>query len=405
MRIIHTSDWHLGQNFYTKTRGPEHRAFLNWLLEVVVEHKVDAIVVAGDIFDTGSPPSYAREIYNHFIVQLQSTGCRLIILAGNHDAVSTLNESRELLACLNTQVIARAAQEPGQYAQVINQKDGTPGAILCPIPFLRPRDIQRSQPGLDEHEKQQSLMTAISEHYQQCYQAAVQLRGAQNLPIIATGHLTTVGATTSDAVRDIYIGSLDAFPADAFPPADYIALGHIHRPQKVGGYEHIRYSGSPIALSFDETNRIKSVFLVTFEAGKLASVEPLEIPVTQRLVTLKGSMTEISQQLEQWRDAPPDSKIWLDIEVSTDEYLNDMQRQIQDLAASLPVEILLIRRSRAQREHFMANPLKETLSELSPQDVFERRLGLETLDDEHAARLRKLFTQTLSSLHEEPESP
>ncbi len=405
MRIIHTSDWHLGQNFYTKTRAPEHRAFLNWLLDVVVEHNVDAIIVAGDIFDTGSPPSYAREIYNHFIVQLQSTGCQLIILAGNHDAVSTLNESRELLACLNTQVIARAAQEPGQYAQVINQKDGTPGAILCPIPFLRPRDIQRSQSGLDGHEKQQSLMTAISEHYQQCYQAAVQLRGTQNLPIIATGHLTTVGATTSDAVRDIYIGSLDAFPADAFPPADYIALGHIHRPQKVGGCEHIRYSGSPVALSFDETTRIKSVFLVTFEAGKLASVEPLEVPVTQQLVTLKGSMTEISQQLEQWRDAPPDSKIWLDIEVSTDEYLNDMQRHIQDLAANLPVEILLIRRSRAQRERFMANPLKETLSELSPQDVFERRLSQETLDDEHAARLRKLFAQTLSSLHEESESP
>jgi len=405
MRIIHTSDWHLGQNFYTKTRGPEHRAFLNWLLKVVVEHQVDAIIVAGDIFDTGSPPSYAREIYNHFVVQLQSTGCQLIILAGNHDAVSTLNESRELLACLNTQVIARAAQEPGQYAWMINQKDGNPGAILCPVPFLRPRDIQRSQSGLDGYEKQQSLMNAISEHYQQCYEAAVQLRGTQNLPIIATGHLTTVGATTSDAVRDIYIGSLDAFPADAFPPADYIALGHIHRPQKVAGCEHIRYSGSPIALSFDETNRIKSVFLVTFTAGKLASVEPLEVPVTQQLVTLKGSMAEISQQLEQWQDTSPETKVWLDIEVSTDEYLNDMQRHIQDLAASLPVEILLIRRSRAQRERFMANPLKETLSELSAEDVFERRLGLETLDDEHAARLRKLFTQTLSSLHEEQESP
>ncbi|MCS3432370.1 exonuclease subunit SbcD [Klebsiella sp. BIGb0407] len=405
MRIIHTSDWHLGQNFYTKTRGPEHRAFLNWLLEAVIEHQVDAVIVAGDIFDTGSPPSYAREIYNHFIVQLQSTGCQLIILAGNHDAVSTLNESRELLACLNTQVIARAAQETDQQAWLINKKNGQPGAILCPIPFLRPRDIQRSQSGLDGYEKQQSLMTAISEHYQQCYQAAVQLRGTQSLPIIATGHLTTVGATTSDAVRDIYIGSLDAFPADAFPPADYIALGHIHRPQKVAGCEHIRYSGSPVALSFDETNRAKSVFLVTFSDGKLASVEPLEVPVTQKLVTLKGSLTEINQQLEQFRDISPDNKIWLDIEVSTDEYLNDMQRQIQDLAASLPVEILLIRRSRAQRERFMANPHKETLSELSPEDVFERRLDQESLDEENATRLRTLFTQTLSSLHEEQELP
>lgn len=403
MRIIHTSDWHLGQNFYTKTRAPEHQAFLKWLLDIVIKHEVDAIIVAGDIFDTGSPPSYAREIYNHFVVQLQATGCQLIILAGNHDAVSTLNESRELLACLNTQVIARAAQCPDQQAWVMNKKDGRPGAILCPIPFLRPRDIQRSQSGLDGHEKQHALMTAIREHYQQCYDAAVQLRGTQNLPIIATGHLTTVGATTSDAVRDIYIGSLDAFPAQYFPPADYIALGHIHRPQKVGGCEHIRYSGSPIALSFDETHRAKSVFLVSFDADKLPHIETLEVPVTQQLVTLKGSLMDISQQLEQWRHSPSETKVWLDIEVTTDEYLNDMQRQIQDLAASLPVEILLIRRSRVQRERMMANPLKETLSELSATEVFERRLSQETLSDEHADRLRTLFTQTLSSLYEEQE--
>lgn len=403
MRILHTSDWHLGQNFYTKTRGPEHRAFLDWLLQTATEHEVDAIVVAGDIFDTGSPPSYAREIYNNFIVALQPTGCQLIILAGNHDAVSTLNESRELLACLNTQVIARAVQESDQQARIIPQKNGAPGAILCPIPYLRPRDIQLSQAGLDGHEKQHALMDAIREHYQHCYEAALRLRGSRTLPIIATGHLTTVGASTSDAVRDIYIGSLDAFPADAFPPADYIALGHIHRPQCVAGMEHIRYSGSPIALSFDELNRPKSVFLVSFTDGKLESVVPLEVPVTQQLMTIKGSLSHIAEQLERWRHAPSDNKVWLDIEVSTDEYLSDIHRQIQALAADLPVEILLIRRSRAARERAITIEAKETLSELSPEEVFERRLSLESLDDEYAARLRTCYAQTLSSLHDETE--
>lgn len=405
MRIIHTSDWHLGQNFYTKTRGPEHRAFLDWLLRTVTEYDVDAIIVAGDIFDTGSPPSYAREIYNNFIVALQPTGCQLIILAGNHDAVSTLNESRELLACLNTQVIARAVQDTDQQARVIPRKNGAPGAILCPIPFLRPRDIQLSQAGLDGHEKQHALMNAIREHYQQCYDAALRLRGTQTLPIIATGHLTTVGASTSDAVRDIYIGSLDAFPAEAFPPADYIALGHIHRPQKVAGLEHIRYSGSPIALSFDEINRAKSVFLVSFTAGELESVTPLDVPVTQPLMTIKGSLSQIAEQLERWRNAPPDQKVWLDIEVSTDEYLTDIHRQIQELATDLPVDILLIRRSRAARERVMTTEAKETLSELTPEEVFERRLSLESLDDEHAARLRTCYAQTLSSLHDEADHP
>ena len=101
MRILHTSDWHLGQNFYSKSRAAEHQAFLDWLLETAQSHQVDAIIVAGDIFDTGSPPSYARELYNRFVVNLQQTGCHLVVLAGNHDSVATLNESRDILAFLN----------------------------------------------------------------------------------------------------------------------------------------------------------------------------------------------------------------------------------------------------------------------------------------------------------------
>ncbi|MCT4704402.1 exonuclease subunit SbcD [Enterobacteriaceae bacterium H16N7] len=403
MRIIHTSDWHLGQNFYTKSRGPEHQAFLDWLLSTAVEQSVDAIIVAGDIFDTGSPPSYARELYNRFVVQLQATGCQLVVLAGNHDSVATLNESRELLACLNTSVIASARHDASQQTLLLKKKDGTPGAILCPIPFLRPRDIQSSQAGLSGHEKQRSLMEAISEHYQQCYAAAVSARGAQKLPIIATGHLTTVGVTKTDAVRDIYIGTLDAFPAQNFPPADYIALGHIHRAQLIGGTEHIRYSGSPISLSFDETGKAKSVYLVEFADSALHEVTALPVPVSQPLAVIKGSLGEIEKQLEQWRDAPAEPKVWLDIEIATDEYLHDSQRHIQQLTDSLPVEVVLLRRSREQRERVIARQHKETLSELTVEEVFERRLAQEETTEERGQRLRMLFAQTVSSLHDAEE--
>ncbi len=98
MRILHTSDWHLGQNFYSKSREAEHQAFLDWLLETAQTHQVDAIIVAGDVFDTGSPPSYARTLYNRFVVNLQQTGCHLVVLAGNHDSVATLNESCDIMA-------------------------------------------------------------------------------------------------------------------------------------------------------------------------------------------------------------------------------------------------------------------------------------------------------------------
>src|SRR5471032_1272634 len=118
MRILHTSDWHLGQHFIGKTRQTEHQAFIGWLIEQINLHAVDAVIVAGDIFDTGAPPSYARELYNHFVVELQPTGCQLIVLAGNHDSVATLNESRELLSCLNTQVIATVGEDLSQQILV-----------------------------------------------------------------------------------------------------------------------------------------------------------------------------------------------------------------------------------------------------------------------------------------------
>lgn len=397
MRIIHTSDWHLGQNFYSKSRAAEHSAFLDWLLTSAQAHEVDAIIVAGDIFDTGSPPSYARELYNRFVVQLQQTGCQLVVLAGNHDSVATLNESRDILAFLKTTVVASAGHAPF----ILPQRDGTPGAIFCPVPFLRPRELVTSQAGHSGGEKQQLLLNAISDYYQQQYEAACALRGDRPLPIVASGHLTTVGASKSDAVRDIYIGTLEAFPASHFPPVDYVALGHIHRAQKIGGSDHIRYSGSPIALSFDETGKSKSVNLVTFSDRHLAEVLPLTVPVTQPLAVLKGDFSSISEQLTQWRDAPQEPVVWLDIEITSDEYLHDIQRKIQAQTEDLPVEVLLVRRSRAQRERILAGERRETLSELQVEEVFERRLAQETLEEAQRLRLTQLFNETLHSLNGE----
>lgn len=402
MRIIHTADWHLGQFFYSKSRAAEHQQFLDWLLAAIVQHQVDALIVAGDLFDTGSPPSYARELFNRFVVALQPSGCQLIVLAGNHDSVATLNESRELLACLNTRVITSATPGGEQQVLMLQQRDGTPGALLCAIPYLRPRDILRSQAGQSGRDKQLSLLQAIEQHYQHCYAAAVAQREAMGstLPIIATGHLTTVGVSKSDSVRDIYIGTLDAFPAQAFPPADYIALGHIHRAQRIADSDHIRYSGSPIALSFDELGREKSVFLLEFST-RLESVTPLVIPSFQPMQMLKGAMAEIEQQLTAFHTYEGDLPVWLDIEITTQEYLSDLQRRIEQLTDALPVEVLLVRRSRDQRQRSLARLENETLSELKVEEVFARRLALEEqLEDEQRAQLTQLFRSTLATLED-----
>lgn len=400
MRIIHTSDWHLGQHFFTKSRAAEHQAFLHWLIKQIEENQVDALIVAGDIFDTGSPPSYARELYNRFVVELQPTGCQLVVLGGNHDSVSTLNESRGLLSYLNTTVISCASSNLEQQIITLKNRQQQPAALLCAIPFLRPRDLVTSQAGESGGQKQLALQEAIAGHYQALYQRAVELRNELGLPlpIIATGHLTTVGVTTTDSVRDIYIGTLDAFPAQAFPPADYIALGHIHRAQQVAKTEHIRYSGSPIALSFDELSKEKSVYLVEFAQQTLASVTPLLIPQFQPMQLIKGDLQQIEQQLAKFADHQG-LPIWLDIEVATQDYLTDIQRRIQALAAELPVEVVLLRRSKEQRNNSIERQEKETLNELSVSDVFERRLALEPdLAEPRQQRMRQMFNQVVEEI-------
>lgn len=404
MRILHSSDWHLGQHFMGKTRQAEHQAFLAWLLEQVQAQQVDAVLVAGDIFDTGAPPSYARELYNHFIVQLRQTGAELLVLGGNHDSVAMLGESKTLLAQLNTRVIPGVCAEPEEQVLVLHRRDGQPGAVLCAIPFIRPRDVLFSQAGESAQTKQQNLQGAIQQHYQQLYTLACAKRDALGgeLPIIASGHLTTVGASASESVREIYVGSLEAFPTSAFPPAAYIALGHIHRPQKVGGLEHIRYCGSPIPLSFDEAKQQKEVLLVDLDSSGLQQVTALSVPRFQPLLSLRGSLSELSDEIKDAaKQGTPETPVWLEVLVTADDYLSDLQPRLQALTEGLPVEVLRIRRERGTAVAGLTSASRETLDELSVSEVFAQRLSSESLEPEVQARLAGLYQQVVAELTEQ----
>ena len=403
IRILHTSDWHLGQHFMGKTRQAEHQAFCTWLIEQVRVQGVDAVLIAGDIFDTGAPPSYAREQYNRFIVELRATGCELVVLGGNHDSVAMLGESKTLLAQLGTRVIPGVCEQLDEQLLVLHRRDGSPGAILCGIPFIRPRDVLLSQAGQSAQDKQQSLQQAIAQHYQDLYALAEAKRAelGGDLPIIATGHLTTVGASASDSVREIYVGSLEAFPTSAFPPAAYIALGHIHRPQKVGGLEHIRYCGSPIPLSFDEAKQQKEVLLVELDSSGLRQISALLVPRFQPLLSLRGSLKELESAIQEAaKQGRPEQPVWLEVLVGTDDYLSDLQLRISALCEGLPVEVLRIRRERGNAMAGLQGQAKETLDELSVEDVFAQRLSSESLDEAEQARLLGLYKQVVSELRE-----
>lgn len=408
MRILHTSDWHLGQHFMGKSRQAEHQALIDWLLVQVDAHAVDAVLIAGDIFDTGSPPSYARELYSQLVVRLHGAGVALLLLGGNHDSVATLGESRAMLACLNSTVVA-AVDEAADQVVVLPLRGAAAeaGCIVCAIPFIRPRDVMQSQAGQSAEEKQQSMQAAIQACYQSVYAAGrtVQLALSKTLgrvvPLIATGHLTTVGASSNESVREIYVGSLNAFPTSAFPPVDYIALGHIHQPQKVGGFEHIRYCGSPIALGFDEARQQKEVLLVDLGAGGLMAVTALPVPSFQPLVSISGNLATLAGAIGvAAREGSAEKFVWLEVTVAEDDYLADLPARIEAMTQGLPVEVLRVRRQRGNVTASLMSEANETLNELSPDDVFARRLAQEELTPELLLALNQRYRAVVTSLAE-----
>jgi exonuclease SbcD len=409
MRILHTSDWHLGQHFMGKSRQAEHQALIDWLLIQVDLHTVDAVLIAGDVFDTGAPPSYARELYSQLVVRLHAAGVALLLLGGNHDSVATLSESSALLACLNATVVA-GVHEPADQLVVLPLRggQGEAGCIVCAVPFIRPRDVLQSQAGQSAEEKQQSMQAAIQAYYLSVYEAArvrqaelTQVLGRQ-LPLIATGHLTTVGASSNESVREIYVGSLEAYPTAAFPPVDYIALGHIHKPQKVGGLNHIRYCGSPIPLGFDEARQQKEVLLVDLNAQGLSAVTAVPVPCFQALVSVSGNLLELASAIvDAAASGTPEKPVWLEVTVAEDDYLADLPARIEAMTQGLPVVVLRVRRLRGTATASIAGELSETLDELSPIDVFARRLAQEELAPELQQALHQRYRAIVTSLTED----
>ena len=404
MRILHTSDWHLGQSFMNHSREREHALLIDWLLEQVQTHEADAVLIAGDIFDTGTPPSYARALYYRLIAEMHRLQVPLLLLGGNHDSVSVLHESLPLLHHLNTTVIA-ATSNAAQHVVVLPARHGQPGCIVCALPFIRPRDVLTSQPGESAQTKQNNLQAAIAQVYAQVFEAAracqalIKAEKGIQLPIVATGHLTTVGASSSESVREIYVGALEAFPTSAFPPADYIALGHIHQPQTVGGQAHIRYSGSPIALSFDEAQQTKQVLLVDLDAQGLQAVTPLATPVSQALASISGNLQSLPATLRSVAaQGHAEQPVWLEVTVQQDDYLPDLAARIDAMVQDLPVRVLRVKRQRSSASAQWASAPHASLDELSPHDVFLRRLQAEELTPEMHAALQQRFEQVLHTL-------
>ena len=381
MRILHTADWHLGKRLEQSDRTEEHQAFLNWLIQTLQTENIDVLLVAGDIFDTGSPSNTALEQYYDFLRQVKNTSCReVIIIGGNHDSISTLNAPQSLLKYFNVHIVGGVPEEfTDQIIEIRNPGDELE-LVVCAVPFLRDRDIRLSVAGETMEQRESRIKQGIADHYHR-FLAHIGDYKLNHIPVIATGHLFAAGSSTSDSEKEIHVGNLGQIGGDQFPSAfNYVALGHIHRPQVINKMNHIRYSGSPIPLSFSETDDRKQVIILEFEAGEMISIQEVEIPCNRRLIRIKGDLDQVKAKLIGLEDPHTLYPAWIEVQVETEGFIYDLDEQLNFLIADQPfIGRIFPRQIRKRAVRNLDEQTSEVmaLSDLDPKSVFLKRCEAE----------------------------
>ena len=287
MRILHTSDWHIGHRLYERSRIEEHRQFLDWLLKMLQENAVDVLIVSGDIFDTALPSSEATDLYYQFLFRLyRETHACAVITAGNHDSPRNLAAPREFLRMGRIHVVGLAA-EPAECVFTFPAEN--PSVAIAAVPYLSENELSHIS-FETEPERADRYRERLKEFYRQCIEGM-----APEIPKILMGHLFVHGGTVGDSERNIQIGGATAMQITDFPDdMTYIALGHLHRPHAISGTSYpVQYAGSPIPLRFNEANYSKKVYLLDVPIFGDVGVEEIEIPVFKELCTVTGSLEEV----------------------------------------------------------------------------------------------------------------
>ena len=407
MKFLHTSDWHLGRTLYGRNRYDEFSAFLKWLAALIESERVDALLVAGDIFDSSVPSSRAQELYYRFLYTVASSKIchHLVIISGNHDSPSFLNAPKELLRVLHVHVVGSASDEPAGEVVELRDSRGALEAVVCAVPHLRDRDIRTVEAGESVEEKGRKLLEGIERHYREVCQAGESLRQNEGgaVPMVAMGHLFTAGGTTvdGDGVRELYVGSLAHVSRSIFPATlDYLALGHLHVPQKVGGEEHLRYSGSPLPMGFGEARQQKEVVLVNFSEGERSIIE-LAVPLFQSLERISGTVEAITSRIFCLK--AQGSSAWLEIEYTGAELPGNLRGLLEEAVKGSNLEIRRIKNNRMATLVLQQLSEHESLDELGAFDVFERCLNAGHVPDAQRPTLVQAYREIVLSLHDDDE--
>ncbi len=423
MKLIHTADWHLGQRFHGQSRHNEHQHFLDWLLEILSERQPDALLIAGDIFDVINPAMAAQSLLYDFLIKAHERLPQLtiVMIAGNHDSGARIELPAPLLRRLNTHALGRIiwhdSGEPdvGRLIVPLPDRNGTIRAWCLALPFLRPAEVtgRTGEPFSQESEETRetpgdSYVRGMVHVHEALFDAGIKGR-SPGQALIAMSHAHLHGASVSEhSERPIVIGGEESLSAALFPEEiAYVALGHLHKPQRVGS-DHIRYSGSPLAMDFSEMHYPHQVLEVTLDGEQVSKVTSLPIPravAMHRVGPLPlddvlDSLAATDFLADADTGLPREQWPWLDVRVILDAPRVDLRPLIERALTGKAVRLVSITTqvARAQAPH----QAQASLDALGPVDLFSRTWAREYGDappDEVMHDVRALL-QTL--LDDEP---
>jgi exonuclease SbcD len=413
-KILHTSDWHLGCRLLNKDRDAEQEDMLSWLIKIVEEQKINLLIVAGDIFDTGAPANSARRLYYSFLRNLIRTGCEhVVIVGGNHDSPSMLEAPKEILELLHIHVTGAAfADEDGSIdysKEIVEIRDDKNElkAVLGSVPFLRDRDIMKAIAGQSYDDRITTMREGLKEHYNKI---AELLKEYKDIPRIVTGHLfaeKTIlpgNALRQEGENDIHIGNLAQVDMSLFQDMfTYIALGHIHKSQALGNAENVRYSGSLIPMSFSEREDKKTVTVIDFDQENIEGINLIEVPETRKIHRFSGTVSLVKAEVSTYIN-PFEREAWGELLFTESASKQDVE-EIKEIAKERKLEILKygFEIPSANPELLNEKTAGKTLEDITVDEIFELKCIEDNLTPEKAEEVKKTFTELKSMINNPKE--
>ncbi len=408
IRVLHTSDWHLGRSLHERQRDDEFEDFLNWLTEKINEEQIDVLLVAGDIFDTSNPSHVAQRQYYDFCRKLSGTCCRhAVITSGNHDSTSFIDVPAQVLECIHIHTVGQPRfnlreGDPKDEIIVLQNEAGVDELIVAAVPFLSEGDVRTSEMGQDTCTREQKVIDGIAEHYRRVAEAAEEIRAGRDIPVVAMGHLFVQGGKVveDDGVRVTYVGTLGGVNASIFSPVfDYVALGHLHVPQIVGNAEHIRYSGAPIAMGFGEAGQQKSACKIVFD-GKQKDISQIEIPTFHKLESISGDRETIRNRLTELVNSG--EEVYVAVTYESKERIDSVTSIIEDILEGqdkIRCVSTKISSKYFENSEDITYIRDEMISDLNEHDMFLRVLDVNNVPEESRAELLRTYQELVDLVH------